>query len=273
MGTAKATLEWHGSTLLRHVTGVVGRAVDGPLVVVRAPDQDLPELPGRAEVHEDPVEGRGPMQGLAVALAAAAGRAEVAFVASTDMPFLHEAFVRAVLRRFEPVDAAQGGPDVVLPVVRGHRQPMAAGYRTALAPHVDALVEAGRLKPAQLFEQCRVLRLDEPALLSDPQLAACDPGLDSVENVNEPEDYAAARSRPPPRVAVTVSVLGQAGEARHRDVRAANLSEAARALGLTLGGVEDAMEARLNGEPVDLDPALPLLAGDELLLEGSNAGR
>ena len=34
MGTAKAALEWHGSTLLRHVTGIVGRAVDGPVIVV-----------------------------------------------------------------------------------------------------------------------------------------------------------------------------------------------------------------------------------------------
>ena len=45
MGRPKANLEWHGSTLLHRVTGIVGRAVDGPVVVVRAPDQELPELP------------------------------------------------------------------------------------------------------------------------------------------------------------------------------------------------------------------------------------
>ena len=37
MGTPKAALEWHGSTLLRRVVGLVGRSVDGPVIVVCAP--------------------------------------------------------------------------------------------------------------------------------------------------------------------------------------------------------------------------------------------
>ncbi|MGH3317493.1 MAG: molybdenum cofactor guanylyltransferase, partial [Nocardioidaceae bacterium] len=113
-----------------------------------------------------------------------------------------------------------------------------------------------------------------PALLSDPRLAACDPALSSVENVNEPEDFAAARSRPAPRVAVTLhSSLGRAGDARYRDVRAANLGEAASAVGLTVDGVDDALSVRLNGHLVDPDPALPLLAGDDLVLAGADSGR
>ena len=65
MGTPKASLEWHGSTLLRRVVGLVARAVDGPVIVVRAPGQELPELPGEVEQVEDAREGRGPLQGLA----------------------------------------------------------------------------------------------------------------------------------------------------------------------------------------------------------------
>ena len=53
MGSPKAALEWHGSTLLRRITGIVGRAVDGPVVVVRAPGQALPALPDGVEVVED----------------------------------------------------------------------------------------------------------------------------------------------------------------------------------------------------------------------------
>ncbi len=56
MGSPKAELEWHGSTLLRRVTGLVARAVDGPVVVVRAPDQGLPYLDGRVEVVADALE-------------------------------------------------------------------------------------------------------------------------------------------------------------------------------------------------------------------------
>ena len=64
MGTAKAALEWHGSTMLRHAVGIVARGVDGPVVVVRAPGQGLPGLPPGVEVVDDPVAGRGPLQGI-----------------------------------------------------------------------------------------------------------------------------------------------------------------------------------------------------------------
>ena len=69
MGAPKAGLDWHGSTLLRRTVGLVARGVDGPVVVLRSPGQPLPALPPGVEVVDDPVEGRGPLQGLAVGLA------------------------------------------------------------------------------------------------------------------------------------------------------------------------------------------------------------
>ena len=101
MGSPKAALEWHGSTLLRRVTGVVARAVDGPVVVVRAPGQTLPELPPGIEVVEDPREGLGPLQGLAAGLRAIEDRADAAYLSATDVPFLHPGFVRAVVRALD----------------------------------------------------------------------------------------------------------------------------------------------------------------------------
>ena len=97
MGRPKAWLEWEGGTLLGHVCGVVGRAVDGPVVVVRAPRQALPSLPAGVEVADDPREGLGPVQGLAAGLAAVGSRAPVAYLAATDMPLLRPEFVRRVL--------------------------------------------------------------------------------------------------------------------------------------------------------------------------------
>ncbi len=137
MGTPKAALEWHGSTLLRRTVGILARATGGPVVVVRAPGQDLPELPPDVEVVDDPREGKGPVQGLAAGLGALIDRADVAFVSSTDMPFLHPAFVRRVLR------AVHEGADVGLPVARGYPQPLAAAYRTKLAPVAERLVAGG----------------------------------------------------------------------------------------------------------------------------------
>src|ERR1700735_111684 len=93
MGSPKAALDWHGSTLLRRVSGIVARSVDGPVIVVRAPGQDLPELDRVVEVVVDAREGRGPLQGLAAGLRAIGDRAALAYVSSTDVPLLHPSFV------------------------------------------------------------------------------------------------------------------------------------------------------------------------------------
>ncbi|HEV8648226.1 MAG TPA: molybdenum cofactor guanylyltransferase [Actinomycetes bacterium] len=264
MGTAKAALEWHGSTLLRRVTGLVGRMVDGPVVVVRAPGQALPELGPEVELVEDPREGLGPLQGLAAGLAATASRAEAAFVCSTDLPFLHPAFVRRVLR------ALDGGVEIALPVALGFPQPLAAAYRTTLAPDVARLVADGQLRPAFLLRDHAVVRLDEAALLADPVLARLDPELASVVNVNDPAEYEAARARPAPEVTVRrYGVLAVAGQRGPRTVRAATLAGAAAAAGLTL---DRHVVAALNGDQITRDGELPLVAGDTVAFLAADAG-
>ena len=268
MGTPKAALEWHGSTLLRRTVGILARATGGPVVVVRAPGQELPELPADVEIISDPREGKGPVQGLAAGLAAIGDRADVAFVSSTDMPFLHPAFVRRVLR------AVHEGADVGLPVARGYPQPLAAAYRTKLASTAERLVQEERLRPAFLFETCTVTRLDEQALKDDPVLAALDPGLDSVVNINEPADYRTARSQPAPEVTVQrFGVLangpGPNGHREPRIVRAATVAEAAAAAGVDFGGH---VTAALNGDQITRDGQTPLAAGDTVFFLSADAG-
>jgi molybdenum cofactor guanylyltransferase len=242
MGSPKAALDWHGSTLLRRVTGIVARSVRGPVVVVSAPGQELPALDATVEVVSDEREGRGALQGLAAGLAAVGERAAVAYVSATDVPLLHPAFVRRVV-------ASLGDEvDVVLPEVGGHRQPLAAAYRVVLRQTLEELIAGDRLAPAFLFERCRVLRLTADELLRDPALARLDPGLHSVSNLNEPVDYDRARALPAPDIRV-------AGVT----VRAWTLGAAAASVGATLG---DAAAVVLNGDRVAPDPQLPLVAGD-----------
>jgi molybdenum cofactor guanylyltransferase len=263
MGTPKAALEWHGSTLLRRTVGIISRVTGGPVVVVRARGQILPALSVDVDFVDDPREGMGPVQGLAAGLAAIAARAEIAFVCSTDMPFLHPAFVRRVLR------AADEGADVGLPIARGYPQPLAAAYRTTLAPVAERLVKEGRLRPAFLFDECMVTRLDEAALRADPVLAALDPDLDSVVNINEPADYAAARSRPAPEV--TIQRFGALADA-HRGpqaIRAATVAGAAAAAGLALGRH---VIAALNGDQITRDGETPLATGDSVSFLSADAG-
>ena len=264
MGSPKAALDWHGSTLLRRTVSVVARAVTGPVLVVRAPGQLLPDLPPEVEVASDPREGLGPLQGMAVGLAALADRADAAFICSTDLPFLHPAFIGAVLGALTP------HLDVALPVARGYPQPLAAAYRTGLAPLVSSLVAADRLRPAFLFDQCRVVRLDDATLRADPAVAALDPDLDSVVNVNESQEYDEARRRLPPEVTVRCfgAVANRAG-AGPRTVRAATLSGAAAAVSVVL---DHCVVAALNGEQITRDGQLPLVAGDTVAFLSADAG-
>ena len=265
MGRPKANLEWHGSTLLHRVTGIVGRAVDGPVVVVRARDQELPGLPPGVRVVEDTAEGRGPLQGLAAGLSAIAGEADVAYVSSTDVPLLHPAFVRAVVAA-----AAEEDIDVALPVVHGFRHPLAAAYRTSLLPAVEELIDADRMRPAFLFERSHVRELGEDDLLANPELAAADPELLSVLNLNEPDDYERARARAAP--SVTVRRFGTLATSLGREpiaIRAATLEAAARAAGVAL---DRHVVAALNGDQITRDPELPLAGGDEVAFLAADAG-
>jgi len=267
MGRPKAALEWHGSTLLRRTVQILARAANGPVVVVRAPGQELPELPEGVLVADDPREGRGPLQGIAAGLAALSGHAGIAFVSSTDLPFLHPAFIRLVLSVLEDGEST----DVALPVARGYKQPLAAGYRVSLAETAGRLVKEDRLRPAFLFEECRVRTLDDAELRQNPVLAALDPDLDSVLNVNTPADYAAARARPAPEV--TVQLFGILAKGSHgggpRIVRAATAGAAADAVDVVF---DRHVTAALNGDQITRDREMPLAAGDTVFFLSADAG-
>jgi molybdopterin-guanine dinucleotide biosynthesis protein A len=273
MGAPKAALEWHGSTLLRRTVGIVARAAGGPVVVVRASGQELPDLPGNVTVVDDPREGKGPVQGIAAGLAALAGQADAAFVTSTDLPFLHPAFIARVLRALDaPAGPDTAPPDVALPVARGYPQPLAAAYRTSLAAIAERLVKEDRLRPAFLFAECAVTRLSDADLLTDAALGAHDPELDSVLNVNTPEEYRDARERPAP--AVTVQLFGALAKGGHRKagprlVSAATVQAAADAVGLPF---DRHVTAALNGDQITRDPFTPLARGDTVFFMSADAG-
>ncbi len=264
MGSPKAALEWHGSTLLRRVTGIIARCVDGPVVVVCARGQELPELAPSVEVVEDEQEYRGPLQGLAGGLAAVGDRAAVGYVSSTDVPLLHPAFVRRVLSSLD------GQADVALPEVGGYRQPLAAAYRIGLLDTVLELIASDRLRPAFLFERCRMLELSDRELLADSALARLDPKLASVSNLNEPADYERAHSLPAPEIKVQLfGTLASDRGSRQAMVAAWTVGELAEAVGLTL---DEHIVAALNGDQISRDPQLPLVAGDAVAFMTADAG-
>ena len=273
MGTPKASLEWHGSTLLRRVVGLVGRAVDGPMIVVAASGQALPELPPDAIVRADPREGLGPLQGLAVGLAAAAGiGVPAAVVCPTDVPLLHPAVLRRVVAHL------RDGVDVALPVVDGRAEPLLAAYRTSLAPSVETWLAAGERRLGVVADRARAARVTMADLLADPAVRAGDPQLRSLHNVNDSGAYRVARARPAP----TVTVDGPAGT---HVVRAATVAAAVAAAhasdddtvaqfdGATVTGghVSGDVVVQLDGRTVT-DGATPLVDGDVVTVGVAGGG-
>ena len=257
MGTAKAALQWRGSTLLRRAVGIAGRAVDGPVVVVRARGQELPPLPAGIDVAEDERAGRGPLQGIAAGLQAVGARARDAYICGVDSPLTHPAFIRHVVR------SLGADHDVALPSAHGFDHPLAAAYRIAsVAPEIEQLLAGDELRTRALMARLHVRKLDAAALLADPAVAVLDPRLDSLLNVNTPEQYAAARARPAPAVTVLC-----AGALRVRGLDpvtlcVATVGAAAGILGIALGGDVVAM---INGERIVEDPQEPLAAGDAVI--------
>ena len=139
MGQSKASLDWYGSTLLRRVVGIVGRATGGPVVVVRPVGRSLPALPPGVEVVDDARAGEGPLQALAAGLSALEGRVGIAYASATDAPLLHPAFVQLVCDRLD------AGYSAAVPEVDGPHPLAAASERTSHPLRLSSLLAESAL--------------------------------------------------------------------------------------------------------------------------------
>jgi molybdopterin-guanine dinucleotide biosynthesis protein A len=178
MGRSKALLPFGDELLLQRVINRIAPAAH-PIVVVAAPEQELPPLGDDIIIARDPIEGLGPLQGIAVGLEAIAEQTRFAFVSSTDAPFVSASFVRRMRELCEMYDAA-------VPHIDGFAQPLSAVYHTNLFRTARQLLDAGVRRPRALFDEicCHTVRRED--------LLEADPELWSLRNVNTPEDYAAA---------------------------------------------------------------------------------
>src|SRR3954470_16085289 len=81
MGRPKAWLPFAGEWMLPRVARLLGEAVT-PLVVVAAPDQDVPPLPSGITIVRDEESGRGPLQGVQAGLKALRDSVDAAYFSS-----------------------------------------------------------------------------------------------------------------------------------------------------------------------------------------------
>jgi molybdopterin-guanine dinucleotide biosynthesis protein A len=181
MGLPKATLPFGPESMIHRVLQLLSEVVE-PLVVVAAPRQELPELPADVTIAYDQHEGCGPLEGLRVGLSAMKDLAGAAYVTGCDAPLLVPNLVRHLIERIE-------GHQVVVPIDGSIYYPLAAVYRTDTVPEIEALLAEGRRRPIDLYEAVDVCRVPVS------QLRAIDPDLQTLANLNCPDDYSSCLQR------------------------------------------------------------------------------
>ncbi len=180
MGRDKATLPFGQDVLLQRIVRTLGQIIaPADMVVVAAEGQVLPPLAPEIRVVTDRTPDRGPLEALAVGLAALGPAIEAAFVTGCDFPLLTARFVQ---RLFDLLGTAA----IAVPNDGNRRHCLTAVYRPQVIPVIERLLTANRLKVQELLAlcDCRDVTPDE--------LRAVDPDLHSLLNINTPEQYAAA---------------------------------------------------------------------------------
>jgi molybdenum cofactor guanylyltransferase len=178
MGRPKLSLPFGPERMLERVVRIL-RSVVSPVVVVAAPDQDVPPLPDGVLLARDEPEGLGPLAGLAAGLGVLRPLVGSAFVSACDAPLLEPAFVRRLIE-------LQGEFEIVVPRDGEFHHPLAAVYRTDLEDRVRSLLAADRRRPLFLIQECRSREVPVE------ELRCVDPALRSLRNTNTPEAYEAA---------------------------------------------------------------------------------
>jgi molybdopterin-guanine dinucleotide biosynthesis protein A len=180
MGRDKATLRFGPDLMLQRVVRLVGEAVDvRNLVVVAAPNQSVPALPPELMIVRDPLEFRGPLQGLATGFSRIGDRFDAVYATACDVPLLVPAFVE---RMFHLLD----NYEIAVPFDGEHHHSLAAVYRPRVLAKIEALLAAGRLRSRFLLDEVRTREVPVD------ELRDVDPRLDTLKNLNRYEDYLSA---------------------------------------------------------------------------------
>jgi molybdenum cofactor guanylyltransferase len=174
MGRPKALLPFGNEPLIAHLVRRLERKFK-VVVVVAAPDQELPPLP--AKVVRDEIAYQGPVGGIYYGLMAAIGTG--AFVTSCDAAFLNLPLISFLTSRL-------WNYDVVVPYWQDRFQPLHAVYRRSVVPLLKEQLEHGELRPIFLYDKVRTRKVGEE------EIRRFDSEGLSFFNMNAPDDYAQA---------------------------------------------------------------------------------
>src|ERR1700731_3726515 len=177
MGHDKATLPAGGGTLIQPLARRLAPVVDETIIAGSVG----PPFDG-ARLVADRQPGLGPLSGMLAGLAAAKRR--YVWVVACDLPDVEPALGGLLL-------ALAGDYEAVVPRPDQEPEGACALYVRELAPHIEALLQAGQRSIKSLLDRSTV------RYVAPDELRAVDPELGSFRNINTPADYESwLRTRP-----------------------------------------------------------------------------
>jgi len=272
MGRAKALLPFDNEPLIAHVVRRL-KSWFREIIVVAAPDQELPEL--SAVLVRDEIAYQGPVSGIYHGLKAATK--DVCFVTSCDAPFLNFELIDHLLEQISEYD-------VVVPFWQERFQPLHAIYRTSVVPLLKEQLERRELRPIFLYDKVRTRKIQEA------EIRRVDPEGLSFLNMNSPADYDAALQlwRERNTISVSVELFGVARMLTKTQSVSLDLNEGATlaqvfsALGeklpalvgrvLNAGGLIHGYSCNLNGLNFVRAPDIKVSSGDKIFILSADAG-
>lgn len=171
MGRDKASLEVGGTTLFERTLGVLHTLFPTILIAGNRPDLARPQVP----CHPDRYPGSA-LGGLYTGLLEAP--TDWIFVVPCDMPNADPEIIRTLLGQ-------RAGYDVVLPRTGAGLEPLFALYRKSCLGPMRNMLESGKYRIYDFYDEVRVHYVDETEL---------PPGWRrSLANVNTPAEYRQVR--------------------------------------------------------------------------------
>ena len=255
MGRPKARLPWFGRSMLEHVLDRLRPVVD-ELIVVASAELELPPIDARIVRDREP--DRGPLAGIREGLAAA--RSDLAFVTSTDAPFLTPEHVRSLLERGR----------AVAPLAEGRVQVLSAVYPCTGWKQAEALLERGVARPLALLE----------CLDYEPLEIHLDEATPPWRGFNTPSEYLACARHVDPNARAELELLGRAARASERRLSSWPIGTLSELLAraptrlplVEAGRVAPAFLASLGGRELVRDGALPVGPGERVSVIDAQAG-
>lgn len=177
MGMPKAWLPCGSETMLQRVVRLISD-VCSPIVAVSSEGQSLPPLDPQVVVVHDRTPDQGPLEGLAVGFNAIGHSAKIAMVVACDVPLLRTTLVQHLVHCLTGYDAA-------VPLIDGRPHPLVAVYHERVRETLARQLHSGQLSMRDFLGEINVRYVEGDALKT------VDPSLESLRNINRPEEYRA----------------------------------------------------------------------------------